>query len=173
MDCDVCDKSPATVFFSNVVDGKVQKVNLCKSCADENGVNDPTNYALMDMLDGMGEEESLASSQTGDGELSCPTCNFGETDFKKTGRFGCSNWYQVFDNGLDDLLEAMHKNTEHNGKVPSANQTEHTAKVKSSKEEELEGLKDQLSQAVDDEAYEKAAILRDEIRRLEDEISQL
>ncbi|NBT29992.1 MAG: excinuclease ABC subunit B, partial [Gammaproteobacteria bacterium] len=57
MNCDVCQKEDATIFFSQVVEGKLQKVNLCKECADDKGVTDPTGFALADMLEGMGEEE--------------------------------------------------------------------------------------------------------------------
>ncbi len=32
----------------------MQKVNLCESCSGEKGVNDPTGFALADLLLGMG-----------------------------------------------------------------------------------------------------------------------
>ncbi|MEO0416255.1 MAG: UvrB/UvrC motif-containing protein [Verrucomicrobiota bacterium] len=172
MDCDACDKVPATVFFSNVVDGKVQKVNLCKCCADESGVNDPTGYALMDMLEGMGEETVISNAEN-EGELTCSTCGFTQTDFKKTGRFGCSDCYSVFDEGLEGLLEAMHKHTEHTGKVPVFAQAEHTEKMKTSKAKELAELRTELDDAIRSEAYETAAALRDQIKNLESELSEL
>ena len=54
MTCDVCQKSKATVYFSQLIEGKLQKVNLCKSCAEEKGVTDPTGFAQADKLEGIG-----------------------------------------------------------------------------------------------------------------------
>jgi len=117
MKCDVCESEQATVFLSQLVDGKLQKVNLCPGCADEKGVTDPTGFALADMLQGMGKE-TVTEKPADPGELTCPSCGFTQTDFKKTGRFGCASCYDVFRDGLDSLLEAMHKHTRHVGKRP-------------------------------------------------------
>lgn len=121
MKCDAnCNSGDnASIFFSYIEDGKIRKVNLCKTCANENGVDDPTGYSLVDLLHGMGEETASSSNSTRSSELTCEACGFSQSDFKKTGRFGCAHCYQVFNEGLESLLEAMHKNTEHAGKVPS------------------------------------------------------
>ena len=42
MRCDVCQKNDATVYLTQIVEGKMQKVNLCEHCAKEKGVSDPT-----------------------------------------------------------------------------------------------------------------------------------
>lgn len=123
-DCDCEWDEEATVFFSYIENGKMVKVNLCRHCADEKGINDPTSYQLIDVLQGMGVEsespsaKGLSASSPID-ELICEKCGFTQSDFKKTGRFGCAHCYQVFSEGLESLLEAMHKKTEHIGKVPS------------------------------------------------------
>lgn len=126
MKCDVdCEwDDDATVFFSYIENGKIVKVNLCKHCANEKGITDPTSYQLIDVLQGLGEESASPSAKglSGDSpldELICEKCGFTQSDFKKTGRFGCAHCYQVFSEGLENLLEAMHKKTEHIGKVPS------------------------------------------------------
>ena len=54
MVCDVCKNNQATVFLTQIVDGKMQKVNLCESCSKEKGVTDPTGFALADLLLGLG-----------------------------------------------------------------------------------------------------------------------
>lgn len=178
MNCDVCQSENATIFFSQVVDGKLQKVNLCKSCADEKGVTDPTGFALADMLEGMGEETATETAVETE-ELTCPSCGFSQTDFKKTGRFGCAECYHVFDEGLESLLEAMHKHTEHVGKVPASFPDLPDAEVPAGPEEptmkdspadKLSDLKRALSKSVEDEDYEEAARLRDEISRLESQL---
>tara|TARA_R110000850_G_scaffold202967_9_gene329083 strand:+ start:626 stop:1168 length:543 start_codon:yes stop_codon:yes gene_type:complete len=179
MNCDVCQTEKATVFFSQVAEGKLQKVNLCKNCADDKGVTDPTGFALADMLEGMGEESETESVVENE-ELTCPSCGFSQTDFKKTGRFGCAECYHVFDDGLDGLLEAMHKHTQHVGKIPSTfpdlPEPElipgPTEEMKPSPLDKLSELKQALSNSVEDEDYEEAARLRDEISQLESQLGE-
>ncbi len=174
MNCDICQSEKATIFFSQMAEGKLQKVNLCKSCADEKGVTDPTGFALADMLEGMGKQAALDTG-VAKHELVCGSCGFTQTDFKKTGRFGCADCYGVFDEGLDGLLEAMHKHTHHVGKVP-ASAPDPSDRLSASSplpagepnpRARLSELKQALSKSVEDEDYEEAARLRDAISRLE------
>ena len=44
--CDNCKSKPAEVFYSQIAEGKLHKVNLCKACSKEKGVEDPTGFAL-------------------------------------------------------------------------------------------------------------------------------
>ncbi|MBL9151054.1 MAG: UvrB/UvrC motif-containing protein [Verrucomicrobiales bacterium] len=160
MKCDVCQNLEASVFFSQLIEGKLKKVNLCKVCAEEKGVTDPTGFALADMLQGMGQE-TVTEKRVAPGERVCDECGFTQSDFKKTGRFGCAHCYEVFSDGLENLLEAMHKRTQHRGKVPQRHQ------IGLAQHERLGELQDQLAAAVKAEDYETAARLRDEISRLD------
>src|SRR5437773_7893670 len=116
MNCDVCKQKAATVFLTQIVDGKMQKVTLCDQCSKEKGVTDPTGFALADLLLGLGASQEM---ERGGPSLKCPACGFSQADFKKTGRFGCSHCYDVFSEGLEAMLKGMHKGTTHVGKVPS------------------------------------------------------
>lgn len=49
MDCDKCGK-PAKVHLTQLVGGQVKKIALCNECANQNGVTDPTGFALADLL---------------------------------------------------------------------------------------------------------------------------
>ncbi|MCB1085842.1 MAG: UvrB/UvrC motif-containing protein [Verrucomicrobiae bacterium] len=162
MKCDVCKSQEATVFFSQLIEGKLKKVNLCKGCAEDKGVTDPTGFALADMLQGMGQE-SVTEKRVAPGERVCDECGFTQSDFKKTGRFGCAHCYEVFSEGLENLLEAMHKKTEHSGKVPQR------FRSTMAKRERLGELKSRLDEAIKAENYEIAAQLRDDISRVEEE----
>jgi len=156
--CDACKTNQATVFLTQIVDGKMQKVNLCESCSKEKGVSDPLSFALVDLLPGLGAE---AEVEQGAPVPHCPACGFTQTDFKKTGRLGCPVCYDTFAEGLEGLLRAMHKRMIHTGKVPM--------RLKRSMElgARRKQLQRDLERAVADEKYEDAAKLRDKLRELE------
>ena len=159
MVCDVCKANPATVFLTQIIDGKMQKVNLCESCAKEKGVTDPLSFGLADLLPGLVAE--AVAGEPGESPQRCPVCGFTQADFKKTGRFGCPDCYNAFADGLAGLLKAMHRRTKHTGKIPSRlrRSTELSARI--------EKIRKELETAVTDENYEAAARLRDELRNLE------
>ena len=140
----------------------MQKVNLCDACSKEKGVQDPTGFALADLLLGIGAAEEI---EKGAPSQKCPVCGFTQADFKKTGRLGCSACYQTFAEGLESLLKAMHKGTEHVGKRPerAARQVKLSDKMRT--------LNNHLEKAVAEENYETAASLRDQIKQLEHEMA--
>jgi protein arginine kinase activator len=158
MHCDVCKTNQATVFLTQIVEGKMQKVNLCEACSKEKGVTDPTGFALADLLLGLGAAQEM---ERGGVVQKCPVCGFSQADFKKTGRLGCANCYSTFAEGLSSLLKGMHKGTEHMGKVPAR-----LAKTLE-RESALKTLQRDLRKAVADENYESAASIRDQIRHLD------
>jgi protein arginine kinase activator len=82
-------------------------------------------------------------------------------EFNKTGKIGCSNCYKVYGDKLVPLLRRLHGNIQYNGKIPSRA----FGSVKLSRE--ITKLKEQLDAAIKNEEYEKAAVLRDQIRNLE------
>jgi len=159
MTCDVCKANDASVFLTQIVDGKMQKVNLCDSCSKAKGVDDPTGFALADLLLGLGAAQEI---ERGSGTAQrCAGCGFSQADFKKTGRLGCALCYETFSEGLNSLLKAMHKGTHHTGKVP--------ARISRiiERESALKTLQRDLQKAVAEENYESAAQLRDQLRQLE------
>ena len=158
MQCDVCQSKEATVFLTQIVDGKMQKVNLCEACSKEKGVNDPTGFALADLLLGIGASQEIEKTPVAP---KCPVCGFTQADLKKTGRLGCSNCYSVFADSIGPMLKNMHKGTAHVGKVPAA------FRQSREQDEKLRAMQDDLAKAVEAEEFELAAKLRDEIRQAE------
>jgi protein arginine kinase activator len=158
MKCDACQQEEAQIFLTQIVEGKMQKVNLCPACAKEKGVNDPTGFALTDLLMNLGSTQQV---ETNPGILKCTVCGFTQADFKKTGRLGCSHCYDVFRDSLNPMLKNMHKGIQHTGKVPAR------FRVAFENKRKLADLREQLDRAVRDEAFEQAASLRDQIRQLE------
>jgi protein arginine kinase activator len=162
MRCDVCQKNDATVYLTQIVEGKMQKVNLCEHCAKEKGVSDPTGFAMADLLLGLGATQQIEHG--GQPAQECPVCGFTQIDFKKTGRLGCSACYDTFADGLANLLKGMHKGLKHTGKMPA-----HLSR-RYAMADRVKSLETDLQKAVKNENYEDAARLRDEIQKIEHEL---
>ena len=159
MQCCVCKEKPATVHLTQIVGDKMQKLDLCEDCAKAKGINDPTSFAMADLMLGLGASQELEQSASGV-ETKCPRCGFSQADFKKSGRLGCPDCYQTFAEGLAGLLKTMHKGTRHVGKAPEAlRKTRETG-------DRLKTLQKKLNQAIATEDFEMAAQLRDEIKTL-------
>jgi len=156
--CCVCKEKPATVHLTEIKGDKVQKVDLCEACAKSKGVND-SSFALADLLLGLGASQEIDPSAAGT-ELKCPQCGFTQADFKKSARLGCPACYQAFAEGLEGLLKTMHKGIRHAGKVPEVlRRTRETA-------DRMKLLQKKLNQAIQEEDFEQAATLRDEIKKM-------
>jgi protein arginine kinase activator len=155
--CSVCKVKPATLFYSNFSsENKLVNLNLCDECAKAKGFTDSPSFAMADLMLGLGAAQEI--EQAVGVELKCPRCGFSQADFKKSGRLGCPECYRTFAEGLSGLLKTMHKGTRHAGKAPEAlRQTRDTV-------DRLKSLQKKLAKAIEDENYESAAALRDEIR---------
>ena len=146
--CDICKKNDATVHLTQIVEGKMLKVDVCELCAKAKGVHDTEGFSPSDLLLGLGAAEEMKIEGGG---VRCATCGFTQADFKKTGRLGCSACWETFVEGLGSLLKAMHKGDHHVGKVPS--RAAHSIVLS----EKIRGLTDELDQAVRSE--KRAAVV--------------
>ena len=77
------------------------------------------------------------------------------------GRLGCPYDYEVFRDEMMPLLESIHGETRHSGKVPQR------APRNTQQQTTLIQLRNELKRAVAAEDYEAAARLRDQIRSIE------
>ena len=94
-------------------------------------------------------------------ESRCPVCNMTYSDFKRTGKLGCSQCYTTFEKPLYQVLRQIHGNPVHSGKIPA------NMKSELSKKRKLEDLRDKLQNAVKNENYEEAAKIHKEILDIE------
>ncbi len=157
--CSICKEKPATVHLTQIVGDKMQKLDLCEECAKAKGVNDPSGFALADLMLGLGASQEIEQSAGGT-ETKCPRCGFSQADFKKSGRLGCPECYKTFAEGLEGLLKTMHKGTRHAGKVPEA------LRATREQSDRLKLLQKKLAKAIEEENFEQAAQLRDEIKQV-------
>ncbi len=162
----LCKQNEAKVHLTQIVQDKVQKVDLCEDCAKTKGVNDPAGFSLADLLLGLGAAKEIEETNAGE-ELKCPNCGFTQADFKKAGRLGCSECYETFAEPLDSLLKSMHKGPRHVGKAPQA--------LAQSRDltERLRILQKKLEKSITQEDFEMAAHLRDEIKATKDRLNQV
>ena len=109
---------------------------------------------------------------------SCVGCGLSYAQFKKHGLLGCAACYQTFADRLGPMIERAHEGAcNHVGKVPARalkscksandrNRIETLLGDVRQREERLETLRDRLAKSINNEEYERAALLRDELTRL-------
>jgi protein arginine kinase activator len=164
--CCICKEREATVHYTKIADGKMQKVDVCEDCYKTKGASDPAAFSLADLLLGLGASQEMEQS-AGGVELKCPRCGFTQADFKKTGRLGCAECYKTFAEGLEGLLKTMHKDTRHVGKFPESLRRNRDLS------DRLRNLQKDLAKAIEQENFERAAILRDEIKQTADRLGDV
>ena len=162
MQCERCGKNPAVIHLTQIVENEMSTRHLCDSCAAEMGLDageGAETAPLTDFLAQMGKGLAVGS---GSAVGACEFCGLTMNDFKRTGRLGCPHCYAHFDQHLRGLLRKLHGGTQHRGKAyppPAPRARDRTARVGS--------LRRSLARAVESEDFERAAVLRDQIRRAE------
>lgn len=159
MICDICGQREATVHLTEIINGKVTELHLCEECAREKGAQMEQHFGIADLLSGLADLSSDLEIKEETG-LRCGNCGMTYQDFKRVGKFGCSECYQAFKKNVPSLLKRIHGSAKYVGEVP---QTREYEMVK----DELQELRRQLQEAIEREEYEKAAEIRDKIRELE------
>lgn len=168
MICQKCGKNSATVFVTKVINGNKTEMYFCEQCASEKGEiehsfegNFPIHQffsGMMGFLPGSGSEAFMPQTQTG---VQCSGCGLTYAQFGQIGRFGCDRCYEAFGEYLPALFRRLHGNQKHMGKIPV--RAGSGIKLK----REIEKLREKLQKKINEEAFEEAAGLRDQIKELE------
>lgn len=174
MTCEECKKRPATVHYTKIINDEKTEIHLCEKCAKEKGAelefNIDPGFPINNFLSGlMNVDKSLDSGQMEKGvssreTLQCEKCNLTYHQFSQISKLGCSSCYNIFSSELDPLLKRIHGKTSHTGKVPK--RAGGNLRIK----KQVKEKKEELQECIRKEEYEKAAKLRDEIKKLEDEL---
>ncbi|MCX5703514.1 MAG: UvrB/UvrC motif-containing protein, partial [Candidatus Omnitrophica bacterium] len=93
--------------------------------------------------------------------VKCASCGLSYADFKKVGRLGCADCYNTFKKYLAPLLKRIHGSSQHFGKSP----LKVTKQLK--KKIDMQELRAKLQKAIELEAFEEAARIRDQMKELE------
>lgn len=175
MICESCNQNLATVHLTEIVQKYKKETHLCEECARERGVPYKANFSVKEFLGGIaGPQPEQAASEPAPAEAPaprpegageplgpCPSCGLTLADFRATGRLGCHHDYAHFRASLVPLLEKIHGTSQHTGRFPSR------MGQRIERDRLLEGYRKELQRAVQREDYERAAELRDKIRKLE------
>lgn len=185
MMCSNCGKQEANFVYTEIINGVKKEIRLCSDCADKLGFleNMSFNMPSLDFSnffgDFLNEYNTLMPSIFSEREkaLKCSKCGMDYEEFLRTGKFGCSNCYEVFQERIEPLLKQLHGDTRFLGK--KSNNIIKSSKLKDLETIEneegngkavnnkLDTLKEELKQAVRVENYEKAAEIRDKINEIE------
>lgn len=159
MICEKCLSKQATVHMQQIVNGEKSEAHLCADCAAAQGEMTFTfDNFFQGFLDNfMTQQQTQQPVQV----LQCPHCGLTYPQFKSAGRLGCRHCYDTFRAELGTILKNVQASDAHHGKYPKKSGAKLFA------EREIESMKAALRKAVENEAFEEAASLRDEIRRLQ------
>lgn len=187
--CDNCGKREASIRYSENINGKKKELNLCEECSHKLGINHmdfsmPIDFSSFfgEFMEDFGTPEFMSMPIFNEIKaLKCDSCGYTFQDIANTGKLGCGNCYEVFEDRLDPIIRRIQGANRHVGRMGKIidhkidkkmeNQTSskkedlNSKTVQTSKENELEKLQEQLKQAIKEEKYEDAAKIRDEIKK--------
>lgn len=170
MECQECNARPASLYFTQIVNGNKNEIHVCDVCAKEKGYFslEEDSYSLHDLLKGLFEPNSphlKVKNQhpfTSEEEVHCSKCQLTFRDFRRIGKFGCAKCYETFEKRLNPIFRRVHSgNTRHSGKIP------HRRHEDLHHKRELDSLRKELKYMVKHEEFEKAAVIRDRIKQLQ------
>lgn len=155
-------RQPRKVTVVRSVGGDRRDIELSPRRARELGISGqpgtpPTVTYLMDGL--------LAWQEAGDSPgTQCPQCGMSHRELVLRHRAGCAECYRVFSASVDRLLSRRSDGAAvHRGRIPQRLQRYRRLFV------EREDLLSRLNLAVEQEDFEVAADLRDQIRQISDD----
>ena len=159
MICQKCGKRNATVHLKQMVNGMKKEEFLCSVCAGEKGAlfsvgTDIGTDSLFEALFSAGRQP-VSEART-----VCPLCGASIRDIQKNGKAGCAKCYEIFGGELRSAAYRIHGSARHVGRAPGNHREEMERQAK------LEELKNRQARAIEEQDFELAAKLRDEIKAL-------
>lgn len=180
--CDNCGKREANVRYSENINGRKKELNLCEECSKKLGIepmdfNMPIDFSSFfgEFMEGLVAPELITMPIVNEIKtLKCENCGYTFEDIANSGKLGCGNCYEVFEDRLDPIIRRIQGDNRHVGRVGKILDSKIEQKLsqkqqgrqESKKGSQLEELQEKLKQAIKKEEYEEAAKIRDEIKKI-------
>ncbi|WBW49474.1 UvrB/UvrC motif-containing protein [Peptoniphilus equinus] len=156
--CDNCHDNEAIISYTKMTGDHVEAIHLCGRCAEEK------MKAEFPFAGGSAQVESflrelfkLSGKSAGDFDKTCTHCGATFSDLEHNA-LGCEHCYDTFEKELTSMLESEKYSSHHMGKVPAS------AGEDLVRQRDIRELERQLREAVATEAYEEAAVIRDQLK---------
>jgi protein arginine kinase activator len=180
--CQLCSKRAATTHLTEMdQNGARRELHLCPQCIQSLELHleaGPPPIATIIAHQGAdpaaGAGATTAPPETGG--PACPQCGIAFGEYAGNNLFGCAHDYTAFAGRIDGMLKRYHGANTHVGRTPqrqgaARGDTPAAAAPTAVAEDVVQKdrrstLEAALRRAVHDEAYEEAARLRDQLRRL-------
>lgn len=176
MFCERCKKKKATIHLTEILKNIKSEVHLCDECAKSIGLNaklSKISLSVQDMLTFIDYNEPEKKEIVLNKSI-CPNCGMTSEEYIKNGILGCSECYFTIEKNNSKLFEKINKR--HIGKKPInyiENKNNNTKAIGDNNiiykhfEENIVNLHKKLNEAVTEERYEDAAVIRDKIKEKE------
>lgn len=164
--CENCNKNAATVHVTKILNEKKTELHLCEQCAKQSeGVPFDTSFTINNFLTGLLDSmQDSAIKVDYIKTTKCDHCGMTYGKFKQLGRLGCAQCYNAFKEKLIPLIKRVQGSEIHTGKVPK--RAGGSIRIR----KEIKQLKGELEKTIRNEEFEKAAVLRDQIREMESQL---
>jgi protein arginine kinase activator len=169
MKCEKCQKKNASIHLTEIFKDMKSEVHLCEACAREIGLNAKVTgftVSLKEVISYINaEEEKRVGSDVSEG---CMICGTTVQQYAEKGLLGCPDCYRYLWKEIGYNNPHDHS-TDYRGIVPE-NRRDFVEEVSvttlddnTNHPMDLDSLSFELNRAVEEERYEDAARLRDEI----------
>ncbi len=157
--CELCKKRMASIHLTDIHNNVKRELHICETCAEDKGLLFKSNLALQQVIGSL--ESARREEPATEEQAACDICGITWAEFRRKGRLGCPNDYEVFRPSLESLLGDIHApETRHRGKSPAESPDRRSLR------RELMACQQDLRRAIESEDYEQAASLRDQLASL-------
>lgn len=166
--CQRCKQKNATTYYTQTINGEKREIALCDDCAKELSGEfdffDPFSFSLDNFFSQLLGTHAKMGGESSTTATKCPICGTTLSEISRTGKVGCPECYHTFSSALMPSIQRIHGQTQHIGKVPRS------AGAHLRLQSRISELESKLKQAIEEQQFEKAATLRDEIASLKEQV---
>ncbi len=175
--CEKCQQNEVVIKITKIVNGVHEEYNVCSQCAAEISPhhakilkNTQKQLSVENLLQELIQKHeatgAAARPASADSGLMCTSCGLDYTVYRKTLMLGCPECYNEFGEKLERDIRKIHGATEHLSEEKKTDEGLRKA------QSQLRTLEAELNEAIDKEDFDQAALLRDKIAELRNNISK-